>query len=506
MLTVETIAKVRRYYFVEGRKIKKISRDLNLSRNTVRKIIRSGKTKHEYSRKNQPLPRLGGHVEFLKEYLQKDWELPKRKRITAMRLYELVCEQGYEGAYDSIQRYVHHWRKEKGKAKTGVYIPLYFPPGDAYQFDWSHETVILNGKAKKIKVAHFRLCYSRKFFVVAYFRERQEMVLDAHNKAFQCFEGTCKRGIYDNMSTAVTRILKGKEREYNQRFVQMCSHYLVKPVACTPGAGWEKGQIEKQVQDIRKWIFTPRPRFSSIDELNHWLNDRCLEICRSRKHPVLKNKTIQEVFEEEQKFLIPAQSEFEGYIEKESIVSSTSLIRYDRNHYSVPCKIAGQTATVRAKADQIYIISNGKQIARHERSFERGVTIYNPWHYLDVLNRKPGALRNGAPFNDWQLPSGMKRVQSHLARIPGGDRQFVDILFAARLHGLELTNKVCLKALSQGIYQSEVILNFLTRELDGPQISAAIPPAHLKIKEEPLADCSRYDHLRRGGAVCNATN
>jgi len=133
-------------------------------------------------------------------------------------------------------------------------------------------------------------------------------------------------------------------------------------------------------------------------------------------------------------------------------------------------------------------------------------TIYNPWHYLDILSRKPGALRNGAPFQDWALPSGMKRVQSHLARIPGGDRQFVDILFAARLHGLELTNKVCLKTLSQGIYQSEVILNFLTRELDGPQISAVIPPAHLKLKEEPLADCSRYDHLRLGGAVCNATN
>lgn len=506
MLIVETIAKIRRYYFVERRSIKKISRNLNISRNTVRKVIRSGKTKHEYSRKKQGHPKLGAYLNFLEEYLEKDWKTPKKRRITATRLHELLCEQGYQGAYDSIQRYVRRWRHDKNKIKPGIFIPLYFPPGDAYQFDWSHETAVIAGEIRKIKVAHFKLSHSRKFFVRAYYRETQEMVLDAHNKAFEHFDGTCKRGIYDNMSTAVTRILKGKEREYNQRFLQMCSHYLVKPVACTPGAGWEKGQIEKQVQDVRKWIFTPRPNFTSLEELNEWLSDRCLEICRVRKHPIDKDKTIQEVFEEERKSLIPVKEPFEGYIEKECTVSSTSLIRHDRNHYSVPCKAAGKTVTVRAKADQIVIIKNGKQIASHSRNFERGKTVYNPWHYLDILQRKPGALRNGAPFQDWDLPSGIKRVQSHLTRLPGGDRKFVDILFAARLHGTELTNKACLKALSQGVFQSEVILNILARELDGPEIQPVNPPVCLQLKQEPLADCSRYDHLRKGGAVCSATN
>lgn len=238
---METIAKIRRYYFVEGRKIKQISRDLNISRNTVRKVIRSGKIKHEYSRESQPLPRLGPYLEVLDEQLERDWKRPKKKRITAMRLYELLGNQGYEGGYDSVQRYVRRWRQEKGKIKSGTFIPLHFPPGDAYQFDWSHETVVINGEVRKIKIAHFRLCHSRKFFIVAYFRETQEMVQDAHARAFQYFNGAYKRGIYDNMSTAVTNILKGKEREYSRRFAQMCSHYLVKPVACTPGACWEKG-------------------------------------------------------------------------------------------------------------------------------------------------------------------------------------------------------------------------------------------------------------------------
>ncbi len=332
------------------------------------------------------------------------------------------------------------------------------------------------------------------------------MVLDAHNRAFKYLQGTCKRGIYDNMSTAVTSILRGKEREYNQRFVQMCSHYLVEPVACTPGAGWEKGQVEKQVRDVRKWLFTPRPRFESLEELNKWLNDRCALICQERKHPVYKSKTIQEVFKEEQASLIPVKSAFEGYIEKECSVSSTSLIRYDRNHYSAPCKIAGQIATVRAKADRILIVSNGKEIANHLRSFDRDKIIYNPWHYLSVLRRKPGALRNGAPFQDWQLPSGLKRLQSRLSKITGGDRQFVDILFAARLHGIELTDKVCLRALSQGITQSDAILNLIARELDGPEVKPIPTPPHLQLTQEPIADCSRYDHLRKGGARCSITN
>ncbi len=506
MLIVETIAKIRRYYFVEGRKIKEISRDLKISKNTVRKVVRSGKTKHEYSRENQPLPRLGPYLESLDEQLEKDWKRPKKRRITAMKLYELLSDQGYEGGYDSIQRYVRRWRREKGKITPGTFIPLHFPPGDAYQFDWSHETAVINGEIRKIKVAHFRLCHSRKFFVVAYFRETQEMVLDAHAKAFRYFEGTCKRGIYDNMSTAVTNILQGKEREYSQRFAQMCSHYLVKPVACTPGAGWEKGQVEKQVRDIRRWLFIPRPRFINLEELNQWAYDRCLQISHERKHPVYRDRTIQDVFEEEKALLIPVNSEFEGYVEKESSVSSTSLVRYDRNHYSVPCKTAGQTVTVRAKANLILLIENGKQIGSHERCFDREKTIYNPWHYLDVLKRKPGALRNGAPFQDWQLPSGLKRLQSRLCQVAGGDRQFVDILLAARLHGVEVTDKVCRRALSEGIIQSDVILNFLARELDTPKVTSVNPPPHLQLQIEPLADCSRYDQLREGGQRCSDMN
>jgi hypothetical protein len=158
-------------------------------------------------------------------------------------------------------------------------------PGEAYQFDWSHEVVVISGVTVTVKVAHVRLCHSRMMFARAYMRESQEMVFDAHDRAFAFFKGTCTRGIYDNMKTAVEAIFTGKERHYNRRFLQMCSHYLVQPVACTPASGWEKGQVENQVGLVRERFFTPRLRVKSLDELNAWLLDKCVAYAKAHRHP-----------------------------------------------------------------------------------------------------------------------------------------------------------------------------------------------------------------------------
>jgi transposase len=157
---------------------------------------------------------------------------------------------------------------------------LSFAPGEAYQFDWSHEIVLLDGVTVTVKVAHMRLCHSRMFFVRAYPRETQEMVFDAHDRAFSFFRGACTRGIYDNMKTAVDAIFIGRDRRYNRRFAQMCGHYLVEPEACTPAAGWEKGQVENQVGLVRERFFTPRLRLKTLEDLNGWLADKCVCLCQ----------------------------------------------------------------------------------------------------------------------------------------------------------------------------------------------------------------------------------
>jgi transposase len=499
MLVVETIAKIRRYHFVEGRKIKQIARELNLSRNTVRKVIRSNATEHRYEREKQFFPKLGAYAGRLDNLLEANTKRPKGRTMTAQRMFEILQGEGYPGGYDSVRRYARRWREERGRQPEQCYIPLRFDPGEAYQFDWSHEKAIIGGIPQTVKVAHFRLCHSRMFFVAAYPRESQEMVFDAHDKAFAFFQGTCRRGIYDNLKTAVNKILRGKERLFNRKFEQLCSHYLVEPVACTPGAGWEKGQVENQVGNVRKWLFAVRPRFESLAELNSWLSDQCLAIGKKRRHPEDKTKTIWEAFEQERTSLIPVSSGFQGYSEIECRVSTTCLVRYDRNHYSVDSKLAGKTATIRASADRIKVVSNGVLVADHPRQFGRDNVVYNPWHYISVLKRKPGALRNGAPFRQWELSPCLSRVKSRLSRYQGGDREFVDILLAVQQHGMDIVEQACKKALAEGTVRGEVILNIIGRSCDPLPIEIAQVPDMLSVTIEPTADCSRYDALRQEG-------
>ena len=247
MLIVETIRKIRLSVHRDGKSLRKTAEDLNLSRNTVRKVIRSEKTAFAYKRKKQPMPKLGAFVENLAEKLERDKKLPKRQRRTVRKLFQELQLIGYEGGYDSVRRYVKRWRQQQSKATGQVFIPLSFDPGDAFQFDWSHEWVQMTGMPVKAKVAHMRLCHSRMFLTVAYPRETQEMVFDAHQQAFDFFVGVCRRGIYDNLKTVVNKILSGKERSFKDRFGRLCSHYLFEPVACTPASGWEKGQVENQV-------------------------------------------------------------------------------------------------------------------------------------------------------------------------------------------------------------------------------------------------------------------
>src|SRR5438874_9648940 len=210
MLVVETIGKIRRAYFVQKKPIKAICREFRLSRKVVRKVIRSEATEFRYERGRQPLPRIDPWRARLDELLLANEGKAARERLTLIRVFEELRGLGYQGSYDAVRRYAKAWRKQRGVAMAEAYVPLSFAPGEAYQFDWSHEVVLLNGATVTVKVAHVRLCHSRMLFVRAYPRETQEMVFDAHDRAFALFKGTCQRGIYDNMKTAVTTILVGK--------------------------------------------------------------------------------------------------------------------------------------------------------------------------------------------------------------------------------------------------------------------------------------------------------
>ena len=335
-------------------------------------------------------------------------------------------------------------------------------------------------------------------FVRGYPRETQEMVFDAHERAFAFFGGACTRGIYDNMKTAVDAIFAGKERRFNRRFAQMCSHYLVEPVACTPGAGWEKGQVENQVGTVRKRFFAPRLRFATLEELNQWLEARCVDYAKTMAHPEFKTRKVWDVSIEEKASLVPWVGPFDGFAETTAAASKTCLVRFDRNRYSVMAKAANRPVSLRAYAGRVEIRLDGEIVANHARIFNRDQVAYDPWHYLPVLARKPGALRNGAPFKGWELPPALARVRGRLGVGDDADRQFVGILAVVMDDGLEAVEAACRQALDAGPCGRDVVLNILARQREEAQPPPLDVPAALSLSLEPAADCDRYDRLRPG--------
>jgi len=206
---------------------------------------------------------------------------------------------------------------------------------------------------------------------------------------------------------------------------------------CTPAAGWEKGQVENQVQFLRGRLFVPKPAFDDLDALNDWLRLRCEELA-NRPHPEQSDRTIAELFEDERAELRPLGPAFDGYVEKTVRVRSTCLVQYASNRYSMPSRFAGQHVSLRAYAGRIVLVSGQDVIAEHKRRSTRNVSYFEPWHYVPLLDRKPGALRDGAPFVDWQLPEAMHRIREHYMAGKGGDREFVDLLLLAQDHGIEV--------------------------------------------------------------------
>ena len=333
-------------------------------------------------------------------------------------------------------------------------------------------------------------------YIRAYPRQSQEMMFDAHARAFAFWGGACERGIYDNMKTAVDAVFVGKDRKFNRRFAQMCSHYLVEPTACTPAAGWEKGQVENQVGSLRQRLFVPRPHVKTLEELNRQLEDGCVAYARERRHPDDRERTVWEVFEAERPALIPIHGPFDGFREVNVGASKTCLVRFDRNRYSIEAKAANRPVQLRAYADRVVVRFDGEVVATHERVFGSDRVRYNPLHYLPLLARKPGALRNGAPFKDWELPPNLTKLRARLGRSDEADRQFVGILAAIPEDGLDAVEEACRLALSEGLCSRDAVLNILSWGRDRAPPAPLAAPSLPQLRLVPTADCARYDRLR----------
>ena len=320
--------------------------------------------------------------------------------------------------------------------------------------------MVIGGERTKLMVAQFKLCHSRAFML---------------------------------------------PQVVNARFKAMVSHFLFEAEFCTPGAGWEKGQIEKNVRDARPRLFHDAPEFAGFRDVNVWLERRCRGLWDEIHHPEQPQRTVAEVWADEHAHLMRMPTPFDGFVEHTKRVSPACLIAFARNRYSVPAAFANRPVSVRVYAERIVIAAEGQVIAEHPRVIARGRdcrsgrTVYDWRHYLSVLQRKPGALRNGAPFAE--LPQPFKRLQAARLKRPGGDREMVEILALVLHHDEPAVLRAAEIALAAGAASKQHVLNILSRLLEASPPSLIDIPDALTLLNEPKADVHRYDRLRGDGHV-----
>lgn len=498
---MKQLGRVRRLYYRDGLSLSEIERRTGLTRKTVRGWLKAAEgTEPVYRRRPAEDTKIAPFAEHLTKALEIDGRRPKRDRRSALKLFREIQCAGFDGDYCRVTEFVRRWRDNDGQALAKAYVPLRFELGEAFQFDWSEERLVIGGVWRKILASHLKLCASRAFVVQAYPTQSHEMLFDAHTRAFSTLGGIPRRGIYDNMKTAVDKVKKGKGRIVNTRFAAMASHYLFDADFCNVASGWEKGVVEKNVQDSRRriWQEAARERFGSFAELNVWLLARCRALWQELRHTEYENLSIAEMLEHEQPSLMPMVTPFDGYVETLGKVYSTCLVIEDRNRYSAPCELVGQMVSIRIYPERIELVAHDAVVASHVRCFERNQIHYDWQHYIPLIERKPGALRNGAPFAD--MPEPLLRLRGLLLKREGGDRVMAKVLAAVPKSGLEAVLVAVELVLESGNPSAEHVENVLNR------LKAAAPPecveTSLEVAEAPIADTGRYDRLR--GEVSHA--
>jgi transposase len=511
VIDVATLSVIRRWALREQVSIREIARRTRLSRNTIRKYLRADSAEPRYARRTTH-SKLDPFAQKLCAWLLTESSKSRKQRRTVKQMYADLQALGYTGSYNRVAAFARAWHNDRQVALQttgrGTFVPLLFGPGEAFQFDWSEDWAVIAGIRTKLQVAHFKLSHSRAFYLRAYLLQTHEMLFDAHNHAFRVLGGVPRRGIYDNMRTAVDKVRRGKLRDINSRFGAMVSHFLFEAEFCNPASGWEKGQVEKNVRDARHRLWQSAPAFGSLDELNDWLEARCQALWREIAHGKQPG-SIADVWHQERSALMSMPRPFDGFVEYTKRVTPTCLVHFERNCYSVPASYANRPVSLRVYAHRLVVVAEGQLVCEHPRIILRchgmaGQTVYDWHHYLAVLQRKPGALRNGAPFSE--LPLAFKRLQAVLLKQPGGDREMVEILALVLHHEEDKVLAAVEQALDSGVPSKTHILNLLLRLLDHkPAPTPVTTPQALRLAVEPQANVLRYDSLRAVKEVRHAS-
>ena len=426
MLTVDNYEVIRRLVRIKGWSQREAVRKLRHSRKTVRKALEHG-VPPGY-RRTQPVrrPVIEPVQPIIDAWLKEDQKQPPKQRHTAQRIYErLRDEYGFKGSDSAVRRYVENKKRTGGE----VFFPLQFDPGEEAQVDWGEAWCVVNGETRKVSLFCMRLCHSRAAFVRAYERQNQESLLDGHVRAFQYLKGVPRRLAYDNLRAAVITVGKGQHRRLTKRFKELRSHFLFETRFCNIAAGHEKGHVENLVKLAQRTFMTPVPEVSDLQALNRHLLAECeQDLLRAAPRRV---ETRQQLLEEERQSLLALPEQpFEACKRASVFATKQALVRFDQNDYSVPVEYAHHSVVIKGFVERVELCVADQRVAVHERHYGSGEYILSPYHYIPLLERKPGGLHNGRAFKGEPWGEDFTRMRRELEYRYGGEgtRKFIRIL------------------------------------------------------------------------------
>ena len=496
MRTMEDHIQVRRMRFVEGLSLRAISRATGFHRETIQKILACGGGPHYQRRQPPARPMLGPFTGVIEAMLQGDRQAPPKQRHTAQRIFDrLRAEHGYAGGYTQVRAYVAQARN----LLQAAFVPLEFGPGEA-QVDWGDAWILSEGEERKAHLFVLTLPFSDGRFVAVFPRETLEFFLEGHERAFRFFGGVPRRIVYDNLKSAVTKVGRGHRRDRNPTFEAFAQRHLFASAFCNVAQAHEKGHVEGGVGWARRNLFVPRPLLSDWEGFNTGLE----EGCRAQWSKRLRGHegTVEERLTEERVHFLPIPPGAAPGHAKPQTVSSLCLVRFDTNDYSVPCAYAHHPVTVQADVGRVGIFHQARRIALHRRCHEREKAVYEPWHYLALIERKPLALDYGAPMKRLELDECfgvLRRRMEDGQEHSEGTRAYIRVLRLLESHPLGRLTRAVRQTLDLGVEDYEAVKSLLLLpEEKTPSPLDLSGRGHLAAYRIPAPDLSVYAAVAGG--------
>jgi transposase len=500
MKTVEDYEQIRRAFFVEGLSIRAIHRRLKVDRQTIRKAIVEPVPKAYQLEKPRPAPVLGPYKQRIEELLDESDKQPRKQRYTAKTIYRIIREEGYQGCEGGVHNYTSQQRKQRKRKEA--YLPLEFDAGQDAQVDWGEAAVRIAGQDIKVQFFSLRLNYSKARFVMAFPFQKQEAFFEGHIQAFHFFGGVPRRITYDNLKTAVYKILEGKKRQEQQAFKEFRSYYLFESRYCTPSKAHEKGGVENDIGYAQRNFFSPIPEAGSFQELNAYLRQACQQDMQRRTRG--QKQLVAELWQAEQAFLLPLPPrDFPACATRVVKPNSYLQVIYETNRYSVPYDYRDKQLVLRAYPFRIELLYLDEVLVSHPRCFGKEQDILDPLHYLPLLAQRPGAFEHAKPLRNWRkhwtksYECLLQKLQE--SRPDGrGVREFLEIL---KLHQ-EYPHKQVAKAIEMALELGAAHLDgvqLCLRQLLEPEpqprsLDLSFHPELAQVGSQPV-DVGQYDRL-----------